>query len=686
MRTSEAHAERHENRQATRGPAAARQETSGSPAVPPPLTADVLRAAQRGAGNAAVTAMIARRARPAPAVEQPDPGVHEVLRSAGTPLAAPVRRDMESRFRTDFSDVRLHTGAAAARSAQAIGARAYTSGSHVVIGGGGGDKHTLAHELTHVVQQRQGPVSGTDHGTGLRISDPSDHFERAAEANARRVLSGPAPVQREAGSAHSTGHSHVGAVQRMVTDVTEEATTAEQAPVVPADGRPQPQQISDAKRVGLEIEITVRLEEVSPEGQGSSSKSKGRPVATLKNGDVLAESQAKELGLPVIKLEVEGTDRGVPSIELIYGPLPRDEYMQASHQKAREQLLAQFKKVAGKSVPLEEVIDGYNKALGNDSGSYELEMTGTGRKVKTLQTKGINQNIQTNISLPYAKVGAAPPPAEAPANRGRGGGRGGAPAGRGRGASPAAGRGRGRGGSVTASTGQPAGGVRGDFAGLFHDKSQKQLFEAARTAANGIADERVKGRPNVVSLLTQVLFQEAMYALYRIKKGEERDVDKQRFHVMLKVSPQDVAMTVLSDDEVADLLAWLQEGGTLDALNRGATRAAEKGGAMVTKGVKVDLAGLVEALKTRLAAGRQQLGVRKKNTENDHSSPVLDAEGVSTSELRHFHPRASNRVPVTVENDVHHVVVEERSAGHLLNDPAVSAAEKHRFIRDLQEE
>ncbi|MER6108570.1 DUF4157 domain-containing protein [Streptomyces hirsutus] len=686
MRTSEAHAERHENRQATRGPAAARQETSGSPAVPPPLTADVLRAAQRGAGNAAVTAMIARRARPAPAVEQPDPGVHEVLRSAGKPLAAPVRRDMESRFRTDFSDVRLHTGAAAARSAQAIGARAYTSGSHVVIGGGGGDKHTLAHELTHVVQQRQGPVSGTDHGTGLRISDPSDHFERAAEANARRVLSGPAPVQREAESAHSTGHSHVGAVQRMVTDVTEEATTAEQAPVVPADGRPQPQQISDAKRVGLEIEITVRLEEVSPEGQGSSSKSKGRPVATLKNGDVLAESQAKELGLPVIKLEVEGTDRGVPSIELIYGPLPRDEYMQASHQKAREQLLAQFKKVAGKSVPLEEVIDGYNKALGNDSGSYELEMTGTGRKVKTLQTKGINQNIQTNISLPYAKVGAAPPPAEAPANRGRGGGRGGAPAGRGRGASPAAGRGRGRGGSVTASTGQPAGGVRGDFAGLFHDKSQKQLFEAARTAANGIADERVKGRPNVVSLLTQVLFQEAMYALYRIKKGEERDVDKQRFHVMLKVSPQDVAMTVLSDDEVADLLAWLQEGGTLDALNRGATRAAEKGGAMVTKGVKVDLAGLVKALNTRLVAGRQQLGVRKKNTENDHSSPVLDAEGASTSELRHFHPRASNRVPVTVENDVHHVVVEERSAGHLLNDPDVSAADKHRFIRDLQEE
>ncbi|MEU6811841.1 DUF4157 domain-containing protein [Streptomyces sp. NPDC046831] len=197
------HAEQNEARQPARVPAAARQETSGIPAVPPPLTADALRAAQRGAGNAAVTAMIARRARPTPAPEQSDHGVDEVLNSAGTPLAAPVRQDMEARFGTDFSDVRLHTGAAAARSARAIGARAYTAGSHVVIGAGGGDRHTLAHELTHVVQQRQGPVSGTDHGNGLKVSDPSDKFEQAAEQNARRVLSGPRPADAET-SAHGS--------------------------------------------------------------------------------------------------------------------------------------------------------------------------------------------------------------------------------------------------------------------------------------------------------------------------------------------------------------------------------------------------------------------------------------------------------------------------------------------------
>ncbi|MFD7299508.1 actin cross-linking domain-containing toxin [Streptomyces pharetrae] len=214
MRTSRSRAEQDGNERAASGPAAGRKPASAGAAVPPPLTADALRAAQRGAGNAAATGMIARRARHAAAPQESDTGVHEVLRSAGKPLAAPVRQDMESRFGTDFSDVRLHTGAAAARSARAIGARAYTSGSHVVIGDGGGDKHTLAHELTHVVQQRRGPVSGTDHGDGLRVSDPRDRFEREAEANAVRVMRAPVGSQEAAPRTASPSAASSGMVQR----------------------------------------------------------------------------------------------------------------------------------------------------------------------------------------------------------------------------------------------------------------------------------------------------------------------------------------------------------------------------------------------------------------------------------------------------------------------------------------
>jgi hypothetical protein len=158
---------------------------------------------QRLAGNAAVTQWLAAggarddgadvvaSAGEHSAEQQPvqRSAVHGVLASAGRPLAASVRRDMESGFGADFSNVRVHTDAVAQRSAAEIGARAYTSGEHIVIAGEA-DQHTLAHELTHVVQQRQGPVAGTDHGDGLRVSHPEDRFEREADATARSMMSG----------------------------------------------------------------------------------------------------------------------------------------------------------------------------------------------------------------------------------------------------------------------------------------------------------------------------------------------------------------------------------------------------------------------------------------------------------------------------------------------------------------
>ncbi|MFF7993349.1 DUF4157 domain-containing protein [Kitasatospora xanthocidica] len=153
-------------------------------------------ALQRTIGNAAVVQLL-RQQRESDAPVQRST-VHQVLRSPGRPMAEDVRAEMEARLGADFSGVRIHDDSAAARSAAEISARAYTSGEHVVLGHGGADKHTLAHELTHVIQQRSGPVAGTDHGDGLSVSDPGDRFERAAEANAVRALSGPVPdaVQR----------------------------------------------------------------------------------------------------------------------------------------------------------------------------------------------------------------------------------------------------------------------------------------------------------------------------------------------------------------------------------------------------------------------------------------------------------------------------------------------------------
>jgi hypothetical protein len=86
--------------------------------------------------------------------------VHDVLRSSGQPLDRATRALMETRFGRDFSQVRIHTGGDADRSARDINARAYTVGNNIVFGASQFSQRThegqrlLAHELTHVVQQR----------------------------------------------------------------------------------------------------------------------------------------------------------------------------------------------------------------------------------------------------------------------------------------------------------------------------------------------------------------------------------------------------------------------------------------------------------------------------------------------------------------------------------------------------
>lgn len=146
--------------------------------------------------------------------------VTQVLREPGQPLAAPLQQEMEARLGAVFSDVRVHDGSAARASAAAIGARAYTRGSHVVLGDGGTDKHTLAHELTHVVQQRAGSVADAGADAGVHVSNPADRFERAAESNAVRAVSGSAPHRarpsRVPASAPSSASSAAQPIQRKI--------------------------------------------------------------------------------------------------------------------------------------------------------------------------------------------------------------------------------------------------------------------------------------------------------------------------------------------------------------------------------------------------------------------------------------------------------------------------------------
>jgi hypothetical protein len=122
-----------------------------------------------------------------------------VGRGGGEPLESGLRAEMEDRLGNDFGDVRIHRDTDATESAKAIDANAYTVRSDVVFRSeqwapdSPEGKRTLAHELSHVVQQAAGPVASEPAAGGIRVSSPDDEFEQAAEQSADRALAGPYP-------------------------------------------------------------------------------------------------------------------------------------------------------------------------------------------------------------------------------------------------------------------------------------------------------------------------------------------------------------------------------------------------------------------------------------------------------------------------------------------------------------
>lgn len=112
--------------------------------------------------------------------------VEAVVRAAGHPLDPGTRRAAERHFGLDLSHVRIHRDPAAAASARAIAARAYSLGPHIVFAPGRYAPSTLFHELAHVVQR--GP--GAPLPTGPLVLGPRDApHERAARDAARNVPS-----------------------------------------------------------------------------------------------------------------------------------------------------------------------------------------------------------------------------------------------------------------------------------------------------------------------------------------------------------------------------------------------------------------------------------------------------------------------------------------------------------------
>jgi outer membrane protein OmpA-like peptidoglycan-associated protein len=101
-----------------------------------------------------------------------------------------IQTKMESSFGTDFSDVNIHSNS---NQAEDIGALAYTQGTDVHFAPGQYNPQSqkgqelLGHELTHVVQQKQGRVKPTTQAKGLPVnSDPG--LEHEANMMGKNVI------------------------------------------------------------------------------------------------------------------------------------------------------------------------------------------------------------------------------------------------------------------------------------------------------------------------------------------------------------------------------------------------------------------------------------------------------------------------------------------------------------------
>jgi hypothetical protein len=144
--------------------------------------------------------------------------------------------------RHDVSSIQAHQGPQATASAQAMGAQAYATGNHVVLGGSA-DLHTVAHEAAHVVQQRGGvQLKGGVGGAMVRTEELVLRFRMAAEV--LQFLTGEqrdAPTLREFN--HVSGMVGIAAGAAVLTPALVELAAAE-APLLAFAGRLSAQRVA----------------------------------------------------------------------------------------------------------------------------------------------------------------------------------------------------------------------------------------------------------------------------------------------------------------------------------------------------------------------------------------------------------------------------------------------------------
>ncbi len=148
---------------------------------------------QRQVGNQAVQRMLAQRSSEGAFDLDDDTASHiNQSRGGGQPLDSAVQKQMSESMGHDFSGVRVHTSPEADALSQSLNAKAFTTGQDIFFKqgeynpGASSGQELLAHELTHVVQQSSGQVSGNS--GKMTVRPAGDVYEQEADATARQAV------------------------------------------------------------------------------------------------------------------------------------------------------------------------------------------------------------------------------------------------------------------------------------------------------------------------------------------------------------------------------------------------------------------------------------------------------------------------------------------------------------------
>jgi hypothetical protein len=208
------------------------------------LDAAGTRSLQRMAGNAAVTAVLQRKAGSEEDID--GSGVKDAVGRSGEKLDDQTSGRLAQGFGVDPSGVELVRDDASTTGVQA---KAYTVENKIVVPSSFDTsstegQRTLAHEFTHVQQQAAGPVDGTPASGGISVSDPSDKYEVEAESNADRVMGGGFADVAQAGISSS-------GLQRQAESA---AVQRQEAPEVEEEAEEEPTSTQQLQRQGTEEE------------------------------------------------------------------------------------------------------------------------------------------------------------------------------------------------------------------------------------------------------------------------------------------------------------------------------------------------------------------------------------------------------------------------------------------------